>query len=39
MNKTLPNQPLDQDEAMLPDYDFSGGVCGKHAVAYQRQVK
>ena len=36
MNRTQPNQPLDQDEEMLPEYDFSGGVRGKHAAAYQR---
>lgn len=27
------------DEGMLPEYDFSSGVRGKHAEAYQRGYK
>jgi hypothetical protein len=32
----MDNQPPIEDEEMLPEYDFSGGVRGKHAAAYQR---
>lgn len=37
MNKTQRNQTLEEeDDEMLPEYDFSGGVRGKHAAAYRR---
>ncbi len=35
MSNEMSNQPDDSDE-MLPEYDFSGGVRGKHHRAYQR---
>ena len=35
MNDKLPEQQTDTDE-MLPEYDFSEGVRGKHYQAYQR---
>ncbi len=27
---------IDEDAEMLPEYDFSGGVRGKHTAAYQQ---
>lgn len=35
MNNELPEQQAADDE-MLPEYDFSGGVRGKHYQAYRR---
>jgi len=36
MNKIKSNQTeFDKEVEMLPEYDFSNGVCGKHASAYQ----
>lgn len=35
MNNELPEQQAANDE-MLPEYDFSGGVRGKHYQAYRR---
>jgi len=35
MNENLSEQQAANDE-MLPEYDFSGGVRGKHHQAYQR---
>lgn len=32
-------QIIDKDDDMLPEYDFSGGVRGKHALAMQRGYK
>jgi hypothetical protein len=38
MSNELSKHPNDTDE-MLPEYDFSGGVRGKHYRAYQRGYK
>ena len=38
MSNEMPKQP-DEVEDMLPEYDFSGGVRGKHYRAYQRGYK
>ena len=35
MSNEIPEQP-DKGEDMLPEYDFSGGVRGKHYRAYHR---
>jgi hypothetical protein len=35
MNREFKQQATDNDE-MLPEYDFSGGVRGKHYQAYRR---
>ena len=35
MNREFEQQATDNDE-MLPEYDFSGGVRGKHYQAYRR---
>lgn len=32
-----PNEP--KDDEILPEYDFSGGVRGKHAEAFRKGVK
>jgi hypothetical protein len=34
----MPNS-LDDTDEMLPEYDFSGGIRGKHHEAYQRGYK
>jgi hypothetical protein len=36
MNNINSEQPDITDEEMLPEYDFTGGVRGKHYQAYQR---
>lgn len=36
MNNTIPNK---EDEEMLPEYDFSSGLRGKHVHAYQSGYK
>jgi hypothetical protein len=36
MSKVDSNMPNSQDEEMLPEYDFSGGVRGKHYEAYRK---
>jgi hypothetical protein len=38
MNNSIPNQSDAMDD-MLPEYDFSGGVRGKHYRDYQRGYK
>jgi hypothetical protein len=32
----LETDPMDNEDGMGPEYDFSGGVRGKHDQAYQR---
>lgn len=34
MKKVTKEQPADQGDEMLPEYDFRGGVRGKHAAAF-----
>jgi hypothetical protein len=36
MSNKTPEVPSTDEDDMLPEYDFSGGVRGKHAKAYQR---
>ena len=36
MSNTIPNQ---EDDEMLPEYDFSSGIRGKHFHAYQSGYK
>jgi hypothetical protein len=36
MNEELSKQQTADDDEMLPEYDFSGGVRGKHYQAYRR---
>lgn len=36
MNNPNPEQPNITDDEMLPEYDFTGGVRGKHYQAYAR---
>jgi len=36
MKKTASKRQLSEDRDMLPEYDFSGGVRGKHYKAYRR---
>jgi hypothetical protein len=36
MNEELSRQQTADDDEMLPEYDFSGGVRGKHYQAYRR---
>ena len=38
MSNDMANQP-DETDDMLPEYDFSGGVRGKHYRAYRRGYK
>ena len=34
--KKVPTDPQQDQEDMLPEYDFRGGVCGKHARSYRQ---
>jgi hypothetical protein len=34
--ETMNQKPSDQDDEMLPEYDFSGGVRGKHFEQYSK---
>jgi hypothetical protein len=36
MKKALSDQPQADSDDMLPEYDFRGGVRGKHAQAYRQ---
>lgn len=36
MKKAPPDQPQPDSDDMLPEYDFRGGVRGKHARAYRQ---
>jgi len=36
MKKASSKQPIFEDDDMLPEYDFSGGIRGKHYKAYRR---
>lgn len=36
MKKVRADQPQEQSDEMRPEYDFSGGVRGKHAQAYRQ---
>ena len=36
MSNRMPKQSDTEKDEMLPEYDFSGGIRGKHAHAFQR---
>lgn len=36
MKKVFPNQQIEEEQGMLPEYDFRGGVRGKHSKDYMQ---